>query len=91
MEIKETPPETIKGKIEPVDGGFRFACHPGVSCFTECCRDLNLLLNPCDVMRLKERLGLSSNDFLDRNVHVRFDENRALPIAYLQVQERSTS
>ena len=59
MEVRETAPDCIKGKIEPVEnGGFRFACHPGVVCFTECCRDLKLLLTPYDVIRLKNRLGL---------------------------------
>lgn len=45
---------------------FRFACHKGLRCFTHCCRDLNLFLSPYDIMRLKNRLGLSSGDFLRR-------------------------
>ena len=86
MEIRETAPENIKGKIEPVEnGGFRFACHPGVPCFTECCRDLNLQLTPYDVMRLKNRLGLSSDDFLDGYTDCGFDGNRPLPAVYLRM------
>jgi len=88
MEIRETAPECIKGKIVPVENGvFRFACHPGVVCFTECCRDLKLLLTPYDVIRLKNRLGLSSGDFLDRYTDCGFDEDRPLPMAYLQMSE----
>jgi hypothetical protein len=88
MEIRKTAPEAIQERIEPlVNGGFRFACHPGVVCFTECCRDLNLQLTPYDVMRLKNRLGLCSGDFLDRHTDSRFDENRPLPMVYLQMDQ----
>jgi Fe-S-cluster containining protein len=45
---------------------FTFACHPGVPCFTECCRDLELALSPYDVLRLRLELGISSQEFLDR-------------------------
>ncbi len=90
MEIRQTAPEGIKEKIKPVEnGGFRFACHPGVPCFTECCRDLKLLLTPYDVMRLKKRLGLSSDDFLDRYTDCDSDGNRPLPMAYLQMSQNA--
>ncbi|MGA2400976.1 MAG: YkgJ family cysteine cluster protein [Syntrophobacteraceae bacterium] len=86
MELRQTAPEEIKEKIKPVgSGGFRFACHPGVPCFTECCRDLNLLLTPYDVMRLKNGLGLSSDEFLDLYTDCGFDENRPLPMIHLQM------
>ncbi len=88
MEIRQTAPEEIQQQMEPVDnGGFRFSCHPGVSCFTECCRDLNLLLTPFDIVRLKNRLAISSGEFLDRYADCRFDENRHLPMMYLQMNE----
>lgn len=93
MEMRQTAPETIREKLRPIEGGrFRFACHPGVSCFTECCRDLNLLLTPYDIVRLKNRLGLTSDEFLDRHADCRFDENRNLPMMYLRMNgdERRT-
>ncbi len=90
MEILETAPEGIKEKIEPLEnGGFRFACHPGVPCFTECCRDLELLLTPYDVLRLKNRLSLSSGDFLDRYTDYGFSEGRPLPMAFLQMSQNA--
>ncbi len=88
MEILDTAPESIKEKIKPLEnGGFRFACHPGVPCFTECCRDLNLMLTPYDVMRLKNRLNLNSDEFLDQYTDCGFDENRPLPMIYLKMSE----
>lgn len=88
MSIRETAPESIRDKIQPLgNGGFRFACHPGVACFTECCRDLDLLLTPYDVMRLKNRLGLLSDDFLDRYTDLRPGENPTLPAVYLRMNQ----
>jgi Fe-S-cluster containining protein len=88
MEIKATAPECIKEKIKPVgDEGFRFRCHPGVPCFTECCRDLKLLLTPYDIMRLKNRLGISSDELLDRYTDCGSDGNRPLPMVYLQMSQ----
>lgn len=93
MEVRETAPQDIQDKIQPLEnGGFRFACHPGVPCFTECCRKLNLLLTPYDILRLKNRLAMTSSDFLDRYTDCNFDENRNLPMVHLQMNdnERNT-
>jgi len=53
--------------ITPIapDEIFRFACSSYVACFNECCRDLNQFLTPYDILRLKNRLGLRSNHFLE--------------------------
>jgi len=52
------------------DDTFNFRCHPEVSCFNRCCRNLNLFLYPFDVVRLKQCLGLTSDEFLDEYVDV---------------------
>ena len=56
--------------IEPVkynrDSRFRFKCHKDVKCFTKCCRGINITLSPYDIIRLKNRLNLSSEEFLLR-------------------------
>ncbi|MDF1577624.1 MAG: YkgJ family cysteine cluster protein [Desulfobulbales bacterium] len=44
---------------------FRFSCHPGVPCFTDCCRQLDLALTPYDVLRLRKGLGIAAAEFLD--------------------------
>jgi Fe-S-cluster containining protein len=63
--------------------GFCFACHPGVACFTECCRQLDLALTPYDVLRLKNRLAIPSWDFLEQYVIVEWDERLLFPQCYL--------
>jgi len=62
---------------------FRFSCHPAISCFTECCRQLELALTPYDVLRLKKACGLRSDEFLDRYVIMEQEEHETFPRFYL--------
>lgn len=41
-----------------------FVCGPANVCFNDCCRDLNQVLTPYDVLRLKNHLHLPSRTFL---------------------------
>ncbi len=50
-----------------LDDRFQFRCHPGIACFNECCKNIDILLTPYDILRLKKRLGLSSREFLARH------------------------
>lgn len=54
------------GKIPLGKTSFRFACHPGLKCFNFCCRKLEMYLYPYDIARLKNRLGVDSEDFMNR-------------------------
>lgn len=88
MTLQETVPCSIQDMLRPLaKEGLRFSCHPGVPCFTECCRDLNLLLTPYDIVRLRNRLAMDAGEFLDRYAEVRFDEGKNLAMVYLQMQE----
>lgn len=62
---------------------FCFACHPGVPCFTECCRQLDLALTPYDVLRLKNRLQTHSDKFLEQYVIIEWEEGMVFPACYL--------
>lgn len=62
---------------------FSFECHPGVSCFTECCRELELALTPYDVLRLCRELQMGSVEFLDRYVVIEQDARAGFPVLYL--------
>jgi Fe-S-cluster containining protein len=76
--------------IEPiVDDRLRFACHPGVPCFTECCADLNLALTPYDVLRLKDSLKISSAEFLDQYTTDEVRYNCGLPVLMLKMTHDS--
>lgn len=56
--------------VQPVSLGlqdrFRFRCHKGIPCFNKCCENTDILLTPHDVVRLKNRLDVSSRAFIDR-------------------------
>jgi len=57
-------PENVR-RLDP-DEKFSFCCHPGVPCFTDCCRELDLALTPYDVLRLRQALEIGSREFLER-------------------------
>jgi len=63
---------------------FCFACHPAVPCFNECCRDLIQYLTPYDILRLKNHLGLTSRQFLERYTSQHVGPESGLPIITLK-------
>jgi len=77
--------------IEPVrltsNSQFKFRCHPGVSCFTKCCRDINIILTPYDIILLKNRLKLSSEEFLAIYTVPRILEKTDLPVVTLKLMD----
>jgi hypothetical protein len=69
------------------DEPFRFECSPKVTCFNECCRDLNQFLYPYDILRLKNGLGLSSGEFLERYTTQHIGPESGLPIVALKTTD----
>ena len=65
---------------------FMFSCSQKVPCFNACCRDLNQFLTPYDILRLKNRLGLSSSRFLERYGFQQTGPETGLPIVSLKTQ-----
>lgn len=70
-----------------LDKQFKFRCHKGIQCFTKCCSNIEILLTPYDVVRLKKRLELSSEQFLDGYTYMKIDENSSHPYAILKMSE----
>ena len=81
--------------VEPVrlgpDSKFNFCCHPGVPCFTQCCRGINIILTPYDIIRLKNRLQLSSGEFLAIYTEPRMLEKTDLPVVTLKLLDDEQS
>lgn len=69
------------------DSSFTFACHPGVPCFNDCCADVNIFLTPYDILRLKNNLGMSSEEFLSKYTVTPFDQNLKYPVILLAMNE----
>jgi len=72
------------------DRKFRFACNKDLPCFTRCCANLNLVLTPYDVLRLKNRLNLSSEKFLKDYTTSYVDESYGLPVVKLKMNNDET-
>lgn len=81
--------ESRLGNIDPVklgpDGKFTFECHKGVKCFTKCCRGINIVLTPYDIIRLKNRLQLTSEEFLAIYTTPHILEKTDLPVITLKL------
>jgi hypothetical protein len=63
---------------------FRFSCSKAVPCFNECCRDLNQFLFPYDIVRLKNRLAMSSAAFLEQYTTLHTGPETSLPVITLK-------
>lgn len=75
--------------VEPsklsMNSGFKFRCHKGIKCFTKCCSKINILLTPYDIVRMKKRLGMSSEEFLEKYTVMEIDEKSTLPLVRLKM------
>lgn len=66
VHIKDSPipaspvvPAQLSGDTE-----ISFRCYKGIKCFNACCSNIDITLTPYDIVRLKQRLGLDSSEFL---------------------------
>jgi Fe-S-cluster containining protein len=83
--MADSTPE--RNVFEPLqESRFSFLCHKNMECFTRCCAGLNLVLMPYDLLRLKNRLGISSEAFLDTYTEMRFDRHPRFPMLVLKMK-----
>jgi len=66
---------------------FKFDCHAGVACFTRCCKDADMYLYPYDIIRMKNRLGISSDRFLEQYTLTAFRDNPFFPSIMLKMSD----
>jgi hypothetical protein len=45
---------------------IQFQCRPGISCWNACCSNIDISLTPYDIIRLKQRLDITSGEFLQQ-------------------------
>ena len=59
-----------KSPVTPVrleaNDQLKFRCHRGVSCWNQCCAHADVTLAPYDIIRMKQRLGMDSSEFLKK-------------------------
>jgi Fe-S-cluster containining protein len=66
---------------------FEFSCHPGVPCFNKCCADINIVLTPYDIIRLKNRFRISSQEFLQKYTVSPFTKKQRLPAVLIKMND----
>lgn len=59
FELSPVMPTMLAG-----DKVIQFRCHKDVGCWNACCSNIDITLTPYDIIRLKNRLDMSSGDFL---------------------------
>jgi Fe-S-cluster containining protein len=69
---------------------FNFRCHSRLSCFNQCCRNLNLFLYPYDVLRLRKHLDMDSDRFLEAHVDVVLREGNHYPDVLLRMADNES-
>nr|WP_238480692.1 YkgJ family cysteine cluster protein [Desulforadius tongensis] len=57
-----------------------------MQCFNSCCRDISIFLTPYDVLRLKNRLKMSSREFLNRYTRVWETSSMAFPMVIINMR-----
>jgi Fe-S-cluster containining protein len=76
--------------VEPVqltlESRFKFRCHPGVPCFTQCCGKTTIILTPYDILRLRQRLNIPSGEFLAKYTRREPHDKSGLPMVIMAME-----
>jgi len=86
-QIKDEREIFLQGKKPVGAEPFRFACHSGVECFTNCCKNVNMDLYPYDIVRMKNNLGIRSDEFIDRYTFTVLKDNPNFPNVKLRLKD----
>lgn len=84
---KSNNPSNILPRKLTLDSSIKFRCHPGVSCFTACCGNIDIILTPYDILRLRRSLNLPADEFLLRFTTPIYLEKTDLPGVKLHLDE----
>ena len=87
MKTPEEDSSPARQELLEKDSKIRFQCRPGLSCFTTCCRDVNIFLTPYDILRMKNRLGIPSDGFLERDTKTLLPPGGGIPVIQLKMRE----
>lgn len=78
-------------KVVPIkltkDSRMKFRCHKGVRCFTACCSNVNIVLPPYDLLRLRKRLGMTAEEFFEKYATVEILAKTMLPVVTLRMRD----
>lgn len=75
--------QEVEQEALSLESSFHFHCHQGLACFNRCCRTPTIILSPYDLLRLKNFLGITSGEFLQRYTRTVSEEFSHLPLVFL--------
>ena len=78
--LKEYPKLSLNDRV-------RFLCHKGLECFNQCCADVNIFLTPYDILRMKRRLKITSDEFLENYTYSITLDKQRIPAVVLKMGE----
>lgn len=83
--------QEVRNVIQPVKLGpqetMRFRCYPGISCFNACCSNVDILLTPYDMLRLRKRLNMSPEEFLYQYANPGMLSKGNMPVPFLRMDD----
>jgi Fe-S-cluster containining protein len=71
------------------DHKFKFRCYKGISCFNACCKLADITLTPYDILRLKQRTGLSSTEVLEKYTVPATADAQGMPAVKMRTLDES--
>jgi Fe-S-cluster containining protein len=85
---KEKNPSNILPAKYTLDSKIQFRCHPGVSCFTECCGNIKIVLTPYDILQIRKRLKMDAAEFLHTYTEPTYLEKTDFPGVMIKLTEK---
>ncbi|MEW6132880.1 MAG: YkgJ family cysteine cluster protein [Pseudomonadota bacterium] len=81
-----TPSPVLPASFEG-DKVIQFQCRKGIECWNACCSNIDIMLTPYDIIRLKKRLGLTSTEFLQKYTYpFEFARNDIAGVKFMPVE-----
>jgi Fe-S-cluster containining protein len=84
---KDNNPSNIIPAKYTLDSKIRFRCHPGVSCFTDCCGHIKIVLTPFDILQMRKRLDMAAAEFLHQYTEPTYLEKTDFPGVMIKLTE----
>ncbi len=84
---KEQNPSNILPQKLTMDSKIKFRCHPGVKCFTACCRGIKIILTPYDILMLTRRLEMPAHEFIAQYTVPTYLEKTDMPGVMLKLRD----
>ncbi|UZJ42041.1 YkgJ family cysteine cluster protein [Prosthecochloris sp. SCSIO W1101] len=69
------------------DSIFCFGCHKELSCYNTCCGGLDIFLTPYDILRMKNRLDMTSAEFISKHTKPVIHGESKLPFLKLKLAQ----